>query len=154
MIIICPCGEKKFEVNENLIPDKGKLLQCGSCNQTWFYNKNQQNTKFSNIQDSFSKNDEKDKFLKTPKKRNKMSYKTVTNIPDNKGSEIVKYQPKLRLNFSCCLFNNLCIFLSLKSETSSSTISRCFNDDLVPALGEYLKEYELAKPTCSIKSIV
>ena len=69
MIIICPCGEKKFEVNENLIPDKGKLLQCGSCNQTWFYNKNQQNTKFSSIQDSLSKNDEKDKFLKTPKKK-------------------------------------------------------------------------------------
>ena len=100
MIINCPYCNKKFDVNESLIPNKGRLLQCGSCNQTWFYNKNQQNTKFSNIQDSFSKNDEKDKFLKTPKKRNKMSYKTVTNIPVNKGSEIVKYQPKLRLNFS------------------------------------------------------
>ena len=40
MIIICPCGEKKFEVDENLIPDKGRLLKCGSCDQTWFFNKN------------------------------------------------------------------------------------------------------------------
>ena len=40
MIIICPCGEKKFKVDENLIPDKGRLLKCGSCDQTWFFNKN------------------------------------------------------------------------------------------------------------------
>ena len=40
MIIACPCGEKKFEVDENLIPDKGRLLKCGSCDQTWFFNKN------------------------------------------------------------------------------------------------------------------
>ena len=27
MIITCPCGEKKFEVNQELIPDKGRLLK-------------------------------------------------------------------------------------------------------------------------------
>ena len=42
MIIICPCGEKKFEVESNLIPEKGRLLKCGSCDQTWFFNKNEQ----------------------------------------------------------------------------------------------------------------
>ena len=36
-IIICPCGEKKFEVDSNLIPKKGRILKCGSCDQTWFY---------------------------------------------------------------------------------------------------------------------
>ena len=43
MIIVCPCGEKKFEVDKNLIPDKGRLLKCGSCDQTWFFNKNDNN---------------------------------------------------------------------------------------------------------------
>ena len=38
MIINCPCGEKKFEVDSNLIPEKGRMLKCGSCDQTWFYN--------------------------------------------------------------------------------------------------------------------
>ena len=38
MIIICPCGKKKFEVDSNQIPEKGRMLQCGSCDQTWFYN--------------------------------------------------------------------------------------------------------------------
>ena len=44
MIIICPCGEKKFEVDSNLIPEKGRMLKCGSCDQTWFYNHNKQSS--------------------------------------------------------------------------------------------------------------
>ena len=40
MIIICPSCGKKFELDENLIPDKGRLLKCGSCDKTWFYKKN------------------------------------------------------------------------------------------------------------------
>ena len=44
MIITCPCGEKKFEVAENLIPEKGRLLKCGSCDETWFFNKNDEVT--------------------------------------------------------------------------------------------------------------
>tara|TARA_B100000941_G_scaffold108440_1_gene75912 strand:- start:719 stop:1165 length:447 start_codon:yes stop_codon:yes gene_type:complete len=39
MIIACPCGEKKFEIDESLIPEKGRNLQCGSCNRKWFYKK-------------------------------------------------------------------------------------------------------------------
>ena len=39
MIITCPCGEKKFEIDGSLIPEKGRNLQCGSCNKKWFYKK-------------------------------------------------------------------------------------------------------------------
>ena len=39
MIIVCPCGEKKFEIDQNLIPKEGRLLQCGFCNEKWFFNK-------------------------------------------------------------------------------------------------------------------
>jgi len=38
MIITCPHCEKKFEVDSNLIPEKGRMLKCGSCDQTWFFN--------------------------------------------------------------------------------------------------------------------
>ncbi len=41
MIIVCPSCGKNFDVDKNLIPDKGRLLKCGSCNQTWFFNKNE-----------------------------------------------------------------------------------------------------------------
>ena len=37
MIIDCIKCTKKFEVNASLIPDKGRTIQCGSCNHVWFY---------------------------------------------------------------------------------------------------------------------
>ena len=40
MIIACPCGEKKFEIDQKLIPSEGRMLQCGSCDRQWFYKLN------------------------------------------------------------------------------------------------------------------
>ena len=49
MIITCPHCEKKFEVDSNLIPEKGRMLKCGSCDQTWFFNPSlQKNSQDSN----------------------------------------------------------------------------------------------------------
>ena len=39
MIISCPRCEKKFEIDENLIPKEGRSLQCGSCEHIWFFKK-------------------------------------------------------------------------------------------------------------------
>ena len=39
MIISCNQCSKKFELNSNLIPAEGRLLQCSSCNHQWFYKK-------------------------------------------------------------------------------------------------------------------
>ena len=38
MIITCPKCNKQFQINNSLIPDEGRDLQCGSCNHIWFYN--------------------------------------------------------------------------------------------------------------------
>ena len=86
MIITCPCGEKKFEVDENLIPDKGRLLKCGSCDQTWFFNKN-----VSEQTDLLV-----DKPSKQKKILNKDEYtnKLTSKEPIKSGSELVKYRPK------------------------------------------------------------
>ena len=40
MIIDCPWCKKKFNVKDELIPAKGRLLQCGECDREWFYSKN------------------------------------------------------------------------------------------------------------------
>mgnify|MGYP002701321232 FL=1 len=45
MQIACPCGKKTFEVDASLIPSKGRLLQCGHCNEEWFYKKDEIETK-------------------------------------------------------------------------------------------------------------
>ena len=91
MIIICPCGEKKFEVDENLIPDKGRLLKCGSCDQTWFFNKN------VSVQTK--------SLIDKPANQKKIFYKdqntdkSVFKAPIKPGSELVKYNPKYNFTF-------------------------------------------------------
>ena len=64
MIINCPCGEKKFEIYPSLIPEKGRLLQCGSCNQTWFFDRKQEKQPKPSS-DSFSV--EKKSIISSPK---------------------------------------------------------------------------------------
>ena len=39
MIITCENCNKKFEINDDLIPERGRLLQCGSCDHQWFFKK-------------------------------------------------------------------------------------------------------------------
>ena len=91
MIIACPCGEKKFEVDENLIPDKGRLLKCGSCDQTWFFNKNDNNPI--------------EPLINKPVKQKKILYKdentdkSLSDVLIKPRSELVKYKPKHNFTF-------------------------------------------------------
>ena len=91
MIINCPWCEKKFNVDENLIPDKGRLLKCGSCDQTWFFNKNE--------------NEQKKPLIDRPTNQKKILYKDTniskseSDIPIKPGSELVKYKPKYNFTF-------------------------------------------------------
>ena len=91
MIIICPCGKKKFEVDKNLIPDKGRLLKCGSCDETWFFNKNV--------------SEQTEPLIDKPTKQKKISYKgenidkSVSKAQIKSGSELVKYEPKYTFSF-------------------------------------------------------
>ena len=39
MIIGCNNCRKQFDINSNLIPQKGRLLECSSCNHQWFFKK-------------------------------------------------------------------------------------------------------------------
>ena len=39
MIIECINCNKKFNVNSDLIPENGRLIQCGSCNHSWNFKK-------------------------------------------------------------------------------------------------------------------
>jgi len=39
MIITCINCNKKFNIDSNLIPNMGRLLQCASCDHKWFFKK-------------------------------------------------------------------------------------------------------------------
>ena len=94
MIIVCPSCGKNFDVDENLIPEKGRLLKCGSCNQTWFFNKNK-NVEIKSPTNEFF--EEERPIIKEEK-----IIKSETNFSTNikKGSELVKYQPKYNFTFA------------------------------------------------------
>ena len=93
MIIVCPSCGKNFNVDEDLIPDKGRLLKCGSCNQTWFFNKNEN----IEIKPSTNKVFAEEKSNIKQKKIRKPVSNFSTNI--KKGSELVKYKPKYNFTF-------------------------------------------------------
>ena len=41
MIITCPNCSRNFELNDTLISDNGRLLQCGVCEHKWLFKKNE-----------------------------------------------------------------------------------------------------------------
>ena len=44
MIITCPNCNKQFKIDNSLIPNEGRDLQCGSCNNIWFYKIEEENS--------------------------------------------------------------------------------------------------------------
>ncbi len=43
MIITCPNCNKKFKIDNSLIPDDGRDLQCGLCHHVWLYKIEEEN---------------------------------------------------------------------------------------------------------------
>ena len=72
MIIKCPNCQKTFEVDSSLIPDKGRLIKCGSCNHTWNFNKKNFENKTQNLE------------AKIPEIQIKPTYPKVKDIKKNK----------------------------------------------------------------------
>ena len=56
MIITCNNCNKKFDIDSTLIPDKGRLLQCASCDHKWFFKKEVLENKVSSIDEDISVN--------------------------------------------------------------------------------------------------
>ena len=91
MIIVCPSCGKNFDVDENLIPNKGRLLKCGSCDQTWFFNKN--------VSEATEPLIDMPANQKKILSKDKNIDKSVSKAPIKPGSELVKYKPKYNFTF-------------------------------------------------------
>ena len=112
MIITCPCEKKQFKIDDSLIPQEGRELQCGSCERVWFYKpKNESEAPLTlneNISENkiepaiktndknleFSKNLQKEKIIE-PKIKNKTSKVIPNKVKkyenENKGSKFFSY---------------------------------------------------------------
>ena len=92
MIVTCPNCNKQFKIDNSLIPDEGRELQCGSCNHVWFYNIEEENSEILKLKDEIIN---KDVVTKIKKKKEKILEKQKTIIQskniENKGSKFFSY---------------------------------------------------------------
>ena len=114
MIITCPNCNKQFKIDNSLIPDEGRDLQCGSCNHVWFYNNQEKNdeilelkqeiisedieTKAENKEDKIDEKQQPEEIIKTEinnkkKEKNSEKQKNTTTLKktENKGSKFFSY---------------------------------------------------------------
>ena len=64
MHIKCTNCKKTFQIDEKLIPDSGRLLQCGKCDHQWFFNKEKLEKIIDKQEDNLKQNDNEDIKLK------------------------------------------------------------------------------------------
>ena len=114
MIITCPNCNKQFKIDNSLIPDEGRDLQCGSCDHIWFYNIQEKNnevlelkqeiisedieTKAENKEDKIEEKQQPEEIIKTEinnkkKEKNSEKQKNTTTLKkaENRGSKFFSY---------------------------------------------------------------
>ena len=114
MIIACPNCNKQFKIDNSLIPDEGRDLQCGSCNHIWLYSIQEKHnevlelkqeiisedikTKTENNEDKIEEKQQPEEIIKTEinsKKKEKNLEKqkntTTLNKKKNKGNKFFSY---------------------------------------------------------------
>jgi len=114
MIIACPNCNKQFKIDNSLIPDEGRDLQCGSCDHIWFYNIQEKNnevlelkqeivsedidTKAENKEDKIEEKQQPEEIIKTEinnkkKEKNSEKQKNTTTLKktENKVSKFFSY---------------------------------------------------------------
>ena len=103
MIITCTNCNKKFDINSDLIPKNGRLLECSSCNHQWFFKikKNEKVSKssFKEIKQEINPSNEivnipKNEIKpKTESKKLNKDIKQISNKTENKQNKDTPYKP-------------------------------------------------------------
>ena len=100
MIITCPNCNKQFKIDNSLIPDEGRDVQCGSCNNVWFYKIEEQNNGLLKLNDEIASKDIEIKIKKIEKKieEKKQPLEKINSEINNKLKE--KFSEKQKNKFS------------------------------------------------------
>ena len=110
MIITCPNCNKQFKIDNSLIPNEGRDLQCGSCSNTWFYKVDDDKDQILELREEILSNETDTKEIKIPnnseeikKNKNKVNKEkkqkieektkpiTASKKIENKGSKFFPY---------------------------------------------------------------
>ena len=115
MIITCPNCKKQFKIDNSLIPNEGRDLQCGSCEHVWFYKPDDEseapltlneNVSQSKVEDNIKLKDENLGFSKEYKKENTIKPETKKEIPKEIPATVRK-----SANIVPKLFSYLIVFI-------------------------------------------
>ena len=114
MIITCEKCSKTFNIQDKLVPDKGRLLQCGNCNHKWFFipikkeiNQNKKDIEETFIEKKISTKDKK--FENKIKVENQI--KDVQKINIKNQSKKSKKKPKIIKNTLVILISIIAIII-------------------------------------------
>ena len=117
MIIRCNNCAKQFEVDSGVIPEKGRLLQCNSCNHKWFFKKKIvhstiETIKLNNPSENIKTFEEKTESIKTENTESiELLDKTIKEGNANKSPEIsVKTNPsRVKKNYK--ILKSIVVFI-------------------------------------------
>ena len=127
MIIRCINCNKQFQVKSDLIPSKGRTIQCGSCQHLWFFKKDQQN-------EALFLDQKNELEVKTSKKENASKKKDISKNNDDKA--LIKYEKKK--SFTIGLFIRYILVFII-----SFVALIIFLDTLKAPLSNYIPNLEL-----------
>ena len=116
MIITCPNCNKKFKIDNSLIPDEGRDLQCGSCNHVWLYKIKEENSKILELKEEIDINDIKTKVDKKNEEivENKNPLTKIETELNNQKKEInieKQKETKISKNTGNKFFSYLIVFI-------------------------------------------
>ena len=116
MIITCPNCNKKFKIDNSLIPDEGRDLQCGSCNHVWLYKIKEENSKILELKEEIDINDIKTKVDKNNEEivenKNHLT-KIETELNNKKNEKNIEKQKETKIskNTGNKFFSYLIVFI-------------------------------------------
>ena len=113
MIITCPNCNKKFKIDNSLIPDEGRNLQCGSCTHVWLYKIEEENSKILKLKESIE-----------------VWIKFIENLPETSNQEASVIMEKwVRTNYE---------FLGIDKETIDNYTNNVHFEMQVTGIRNYL----------------
>ena len=116
MIITCPNCNKKFKIDNSLIPDEGRDLQCGSCNHVWLYKIEEENSKILKLKEEIDINDIETKVDKNNEEivenKNPLT-KIETELNNQKKEKNIEKQKETKIskNTGNKFFSYLIVFI-------------------------------------------
>ena len=152
MIISCLNCNKKFNIDEKLIPENGRLLQCSNCNNKWYYripnkeNEIVENVKLGQHLQKVTNNNDK-KISINPSSTKKNNNQKI-NKKNNKNKSLNIKNINKNITLANILNNLIIIFITFVAlililDTFKSNISN-FLPILIPLLDNlYLSIFDL-----------